>query len=637
MTSPRTDSVDDAALDDALSRARIPALLGVLVQLTGDERWLTDRYRPARSRGYETPRDGRLDPVVQGEVRAAAAAALRAYYAGTAPVISAPDDALVHRIMNTLVGEDVPDDVAPLVAEQSGFARHPVPDVRAAVAARTSGFSVAVIGAGVSGLLALDRLRAAGVPCTVFEKNDGVGGTWWENSYPGVRVDIPSDFYSVSYAPHNWPENFTRQPELKEYLGAFARDRDLLADVRLSTEVAGMRWDEDAAEWVLTIIDEAGTREHRANAVISAVGIHNRPQIPAFPGRELFRGPVVHSAQWQDDLDLTGKRVAVLGSGATSMQLVCAIADDVAELTVLQRTPQWVLPHSEYFGRPEEADAWLCDNVPFYRHWWRAQLYWLYTDRLYPLQVVDADWDRSTGSVSGTNQAFRSLLLGYLHAQLADRPDLIPLVTPDYPVMGKRLLIDNGWFRTLQQPHVELVRAGIAEFTTDGIITTDGRRVDVDVVVLCTGFEQQRMLAPMTVVGRATDQWDPEDARAYLGVTTPGFPNMFAMFGPNANPPGGSYFTIGEAQAHYIVDLITDLVAQDLAWIEVRPEVCEQYNVELDAANARMAYGVEGVKNYYRNAAGRVVTNSPWRVPEYWRRLHDGDRAAFVVGEADAS
>jgi 4-hydroxyacetophenone monooxygenase len=633
--------IDETQLEQALSRARIPLLLAVLTQLTGDTKWLGERYRPARSKGYETPRSGKLAEEVQAEVRSAALEAIRDFAAGVAPAVPQPESDLLHRLMCTVVGEDVPEDVVPLIADQSGFARHPVPDVRADLAVRTNEWSVAIIGAGVSGLLAADRLDQAGIPYVVFEKNDSVGGTWLENRYPGVRVDIPSDLYSISYAPRNWSENFSQQPDLHDYLVDFAQARKLDRDIRLRTVVESLDWDDEESVWNLTIVGEDGNRrQHRANAVISAVGIHNRPHIPSFRGREHFAGTVVHSAQWPEELSLAGKRVAVLGSGATAMQVVCRIADEAEHLTVLQRTPQWIMPHSEYFGRPEEADRWLMQHVPFYRNWRRAQLYWLYTDRLYPLQVVDQDWDPSGGAVSKANNAFRRALLAYMESELEDRPDLLPLVTPDYPVMGKRLLIDNGWYRTLKRPDVRLHRAGIEEFTEDGIVITGGEEIEVDVVVLCTGFEQQKMLAPMRVAGRDSHRidvdWQADDARAYLGITTPGYPNLFYMFGPNANPPGGSYFTIAEAQSHYIVDLMARMIQDDLAWLECRQDVFEQYNEKLDEANAQMAYGISGVKNYYRNAAGRVITNSPWRVPEYWSYMHDPDLSDFTVGRADA-
>ncbi|MTD14185.1 NAD(P)-binding protein [Nakamurella sp. YIM 132087] len=635
MIPPDTD-LDRDRLVEAIGAAHLPVLVPLLYQLTGDERWLGEAYRPAKIRGFDLQVDGGFSDDVQAEIRQAVVDAVAAWHAGRPAAVPRPTDDVLTTLMSTSLGERVPASVAPIVAEQSGFAPYVPQDVSGLLAASGRDFSVVIVGAGVSGLLAAINCARAGIPFTVLEKNSEVGGTWWENRYPGVRVDIPSDLYSVSYAPGPWSEMFARQPEIARYFTDLADSFGIREHIRFGVEARRAIWDQEAGTWKVVVAGADGReQEVTGTALVTAVGLHNRPKIPDLPGRDEFRGRVVHSAQWPDDLDLRGRKVAVLGSGATAMQLVCAIADETAQLTVLQRTPQWVSPHPDYFSATGPHHQWLFDHVPFYRSWYRFRLFWVYSERLYGLQAVDPEWSDDGRSVNALNQYFRSALTSYLTAQLRGRGDLIEATLPDFPVMGKRLLLDNGWFSTIRRDDVELLRTGIAELTATEVVTTDGDRREIDTLVLCTGFAQQRFLFPMELTGRdghsLREEWHDDDGRAYLGITSPGFPNLFHLFGPNTNPPGGSFITVAEAQARYISELLVTMVRDDLASVECREEPFRAYNLALDEANTKMVYGIDGVQNYYRNAAGRVVTNSPWPVPEYWRMTHRPDLADFDV------
>ncbi|WP_220186822.1 flavin-containing monooxygenase [Pseudonocardia pini] len=633
-------TIPDPALDAQRLRAaveqagNIPTLLSVLHQLTGEDRWVSEDYRPARTKGFEELNDGGLDPERQAVVREAAVAAVLAWHRGTPAAVPDPSDEVMARLMSTTMGERVDPAYAPLVAEQAGIRPYVPEDVSSRLADSGREFPVVVVGAGVSGLLAAIDLRRAGIPFTVLEKNSEVGGTWWENRYPGARVDIPSNLYSVSFAPHNWSEHFSRRDEISAYFADLADRFDVRRSIRFGVEVQSAEWDEAAQRWQVSTVDGSGTRATlHAAAVVTAVGLHNRPRIPELSGREDFAGEVFHSAQWPDGVDLAGKRVAVVGAGASAMQVVSAVVDEVAELTVLQRAPQWVAPN-EYYFRPVPPDQhWLFDHVPYYRGWYRFRLYWLYTERLYPAQVVDPGWDRGRNSVNGLSDAFRKLFTGYLRMQLDGREDLVEKSLPDYPVLGKRLLLDNGWFAALRKPHVQLLTEGLAGYTPKGIVTSAGTEVEVDVVILCTGFHQQRFLAPLEITGREgrelRREWADEDGRAHLGITAPGFPNLFFLYGPNTNPPGGSWITIAEAQAKYVTETLVGMVRAGVGAVEVRQEPFEAYNRELDEANAQMVYGIDGVDNYYRNATGRVVTNAPWPVLRYWTMTAAPDPADF--------
>lgn len=631
------EGFDADAARTALRTASIPCLLPVLYQLTGEARWLGEDYRIAPTPGFGETADGGFDEQRQTEVRSAAYTAVMRWAQGVEPAVPAPSSAELTRLMSSCLGEQVPEKYTPMIAEQLGFR----PFVPAAVGPRANerGFRVLVIGAGVSGLAAARALAAAGVPYTVLEKNQEVGGTWWENRYPGARVDVPSNLYSYSFAPKAWSEYFSRRDEISDYLVSVSHEAGVRDSIRFGREATHARWDAEHEEWVVTVIDGEGhTDELRANVMITAVGLHNRPMIPDLPGLKDFAGTVVHSAQWDRELQPAGRKVGLIGSGASAMQIVPAIADEVESLTVFQRTPHWIMPNEQYFQAVPEPINWLLDNLPFYRQWYRFRLYWLYTERMYPALLVDPDWDRSNNSVNRFSEALRRFYTGYLTEELGDREDLVRKCTPDFPVFGKRILLDNGWYRALRRPHVDLVTEPIAAVDATAIRTEDGGVHEVDTVVLCTGFQQQRFLFPMEIQGAGgrslRDEWNDDDARAYLGLTTPGYPNLFYLFGPNTNPPGGSWITIAEAQVRYVVSLITRMVEDGIGSVECSAQSYDRYNTELDDLNSRMVFGLDGVDSYYRNSGGRVVTNTPWTVLQYWSMTREPDLADYTVTPA---
>lgn len=626
-------SLDPHRLRAAIAQGNIPSLLPVLYQLTGDQRWLHEPYFPQRTKGFEELNTGGLPDEIQAEIRAAAVDAVLAWANGTPAAVPTPSDDALVAAMTACMGEQIPAEYVPMVAEHLGFAPYIPPEV--GEQAREHEFSVVIIGAGVSGLTAAIALRRAGIPFTVLEKNDEVGGTWWENRYPGARVDIPSNLYSLSFAPANWSEHFGQRDEIAGYFQGIASSFDLRTSIKFQHEVVSARWDEHDQHWTLEVTAPGGQREEvTANALITAVGLHNRPKIPDFPGLDRFHGDVFHSARWPDQARVDGKRVGVVGAGASSMQVVTAIARRVEALTVLQRSPQWVAPNEYYFASMPEHTNWLFDHVPYYRGWYRFRLYWLYTERLYAPQLLDPEWQKP-GSINGLSDAFRKLFTGYLRQQLEGHDDLQRKALPDYPPLGKRLLLDNGWFSALKKPHVELLTEEIEQVTETGIVTTAGQRRELDTLVLCTGFHQQRFLYPLDVRGRdgrtLREDWHDDDGRAYLGITTPGYPNLFFLYGPNSNPPGGSYITVAEAQVRYIVETLTRMVREGIGSVECRQEPFEKYNKELDEGNARMVYAQDGVHNYYRNNEGRVVTNFPWPVVQYWSMTRSPNFSDFTV------
>ncbi|PXW30007.1 UNVERIFIED_CONTAM: 4-hydroxyacetophenone monooxygenase [Williamsia faeni] len=632
-TAP-ADGIDPARLGQAVTAANIPTLIAVLYQLTGDDRWLSERYQPTRSRGMDDNATGGLSDEVQGEIRAATVDAVIAWADGQAPALPSLDSRELMEVMEFTMGEPVPHEFGPMMAEVMGFDETPAPHPAREV---PPDFSVIVIGAGIGGMLASVRLTEAGIEHVVLEKNSNVGGSWWENTYPGAGVDTPSYLYSFSFFRHPWSTHFGKRDEVQEYLENFAAAYDLRPNIRFGTEVSDVVYDDATQRWNITARDGDNTLiSLSSNAVISAVGLLNRPKMPPVPGLDSFSGDLFHSAQWPSGIDLHGKRVAIVGAGASAMQIGPAIAGSTASLTIFQRSPQWIAPNDVYFSQVGDDVHWLMDHVPYYHEWYRVRLSWIFNDKVHPTLTVDPEWTEPKLSINATNHGHRAFYTRYLSDELEGRPDLIEKCLPDYPPFGKRMLLDNGWYRMLKRPGVELITEGVTEITETGLTDSAGREHEFDVIIMATGFHTDRLLYPMDVVGRSgattREVWGEHDARAYLGITVPDFPNLFIMTGPNtALGHGGSFITMLECQIRYIMDALSQMVDKDLGAIEPRRDVYDNYNKSVDDAHASMVWTHPGMSNWYRNADGRVVAVLPWRIIDYWTMTRHADLSDYLT------
>ncbi len=500
---------------------------------------------------------------------------------------------------------------------------------------------VLVIGAGMSGLLTGIRLSQAGVSYEIVDKNADVGGTWFENTYPGCRVDSSNHIYSYSFEPnHHWPQHFSTQPVLLEYFRGVADRYDLRGKIAFETEVETLDWDEPRALWKVTVRNKSGVRRViEANAVVTAVGQLNRPRMPDIKGRDRFAGPAFHSARWRHDVDLTGKRVAVIGTGASAYQFVPEIAGKVGSLTIFQRTPPWGFPVPHYHEDVPDGMNWLMEHVPYYDKWYRFWMFWMVTDGLLPMVEADPGWNGPPTAVSAANLEFREMIAGAIAAQAPNRPDLVEKVVPTYPVGGKRSLLDNGvWMAALQRDSVSLVTDAISEITETGIVTADGTARDFDVIIYGTGFHASKFLEPMKIRGRGGADlhatWDG-DPRAYLGMTTPGFPNLFMIYGPNTNiVVNGSIIFFSECSVRYIVGCLKLLAETGARSMEPKREVHDAFNTRVDAANALMAWGAPQVSSWYKNEKGRVTQNWPFALVDYWRATLAPNPGDFVIEKA---
>ena len=633
MTASGPDrSTDRDRFAVALESAHLPTVLMALVQLTGDRGWLADRYRARRSRGLDDDTTGGLAPEVQAEVRAAALEAILAWRAGTPVAIPDPPEELVVDMLGSSTGERVPPEYGPMFAEILAGA---APRTSGSVAAPPTGTRALIVGAGFSGLAAAIRLRELGIEVAIVERRDDVGGTWLDNRYPGAGVDVPSHLYSYSFASYDWSHYFARRDEIHDYIRRVADDFGLRRHIRFGTAVLRARYDADRQSWRVTTLDPDGaTSETEVDFLISAVGAFSSPITPAIPGLEGFEGPCVHTAGWPDGLDLTGLRVGVVGNGASAMQVVPAIAPSVRELTVFQRSPQWVQPLGAMKDPIPEPERFLLREVDLYARWYRVRWAWVFHDKLHPSFQKDPEWPHPERSLNAINDGHRAYFTDYITGQLAQRPELVEPLLPTYPPFGKRMLLDWGWYETLLRPNVELVTSGIEAAGPEGVRTADGAHHDLDAIVLATGFDVVRFISSFEVVGRSgmtlREAWDDDDGRAYLGLAVPDFPNFFCLYGPNTQPGhGGSLIHTVEAQIDYIADLLARMAAQGVRTAECRRDVFDEYNKRVDEAHEAMIWTHRGMTTYYRNSRGRVVVNMPFRNLEYWRMTRHADLEDF--------
>jgi 4-hydroxyacetophenone monooxygenase len=626
---------DERRWQSAVEGANVPTLLAVLVHLTGDLRWLDPRYAPSRAQGLSDNDTGGLPESVQAEIRKAAAMAMAAWSQGQPPLLDDRDPVVLVRILRFVLGEPIPDGYGEMMAfELHSGAAH---KASAAVPFSKLPLRAIVIGAGMSGLCASVELAKAGIDHVVLERNDSVGGTWLENRYPGCGVDVPSHLYSYSFAPNDWTMYFALRDEIHNYFERFADDFGVRPRIRFGTSVEKAVWDGDVQEWTVETIDSDGHRAVlRANVVISAVGAFNKPRIPAVPGLADFAGPSVHTAQWPaDGVDLDGRRVAVIGNGASAMQIVPAIAERVAELNVFQRSAHWTAPFEKFRVNVPDEIQFLLREMPLYRLWYRIRLSWAFNDRSYDALQKDPTWPHPERSLNPINEGHRRALTRYIEDEIGDRTDLLPHVVPDYPPFGKRMLLDNGWYRTLRQTNVHLIHDPVASVGVDFVVTAAGEKVPADVLIWATGFDVVHFLAPMEIRGiggrSLHEVWEGDDARAYLGTAVPGFPNFFCLYGPNTQfGHGGSLVFVVERQMHYVRSILESMVRAGAGSAEVRVDVHNAYNERIDRAHEAMVWTHQGMDTYYRNSKGRVVVNNPFRIVDVWRDTEAAKADDFI-------
>lgn len=620
----------DLAADENLLREMlrdadsVPQML-VHAQLTGDES-LLHKAVPFIEGGWS--HTAKIPNELRLEIREALIKAVKAVAAGrTSEPGLTPET--VSRLLGYGVNGLIPDDYGQMFMEEAApwlgrmrsapWRRQPSSGTLAAV-------HILVVGAGASGLCMGAMLKKAGIPFTIIERNDEVGGAWYENGYPGAGVDIPNHVYSFSFEPKpDWSRVFGLRDELLSYLKSISEKYGLREHIRFSSEVVEAVYNEDTSQWQVTVRNGSGGLETLSACVfVPSVGSLNRPALPKVEGLDTFSGPLFHTARWDRSVDLRSKRVALVGTGASSVQVGPAIAPLVEKLIIFQRSPGWVGLNGSYGTVFSPGMRWANAKIPYYYMWCRFLLFWASGDVNHALVQRDPDWDRPDLSLNARNHAVRENMIRYIAAELEGRPDLLAKVIPSYPPWGKRMLRDNSWYKTLRRDNVELVALGISRVEPHAIFDSEGRRHPVDVIILATGFKATEVLAPMRIVGRTgrtlNDVWSAEGSRAYLGMTVPEYPNLFILGGPNTGlSHGGGLFFYIELQVRYVMQCLREMVERNATSMEVRSVLHDEYNRRVDEAHARMVWTHPGVSNWYKNQSGRIVNLAPWRIVDFWK------------------
>jgi cation diffusion facilitator CzcD-associated flavoprotein CzcO len=482
-----------------------------------------------------------------------------------------------------------------------------------------------IVGAGFGGIAAAIELRTHGITdVAILEKAPDLGGTWFYNSYPGAACDVPSHLYSFSYAQRrDWSRLCSPQEEIHAYLRDVARTHEVDRLVRTNTAVTACTWDQERCRW---IVETAQGETYSAGALILATGQLHQPARPRVQGADTFAGHSFHSAEWDHSYPLAGKRVAVIGTGASAVQLIPEIAPEVERLTVFQRSGNWFMPRkNRTYPALLRAAIQLIPGVQELRRKFVFQ----YTESL----TLAIRHPRTIGRAVGARSA------SFMRSQLKD-PRLLEKAWPDYTFGCKRILFSSHYLAALERANVELVTDAIARVAPTGILTTDGTEHDLDCVIWATGFQTNDFMFPMRITG--VDGLDLEDywsggAHAHLGMCVPGFPSMFVLYGPNTNTSGGSILVYLEAQAAYIRQALQHVRARDADAIEVRPEVEAASDRALQARFAGTAW-LE-CDSWYRNEGGRIVANWPGYMREYLdqTRQLDAGEYSFVASTKPAT
>ncbi|KUI39917.1 cyclohexanone monooxygenase [Mycobacterium sp. GA-1199] len=475
--------------------------------------------------------------------------------------------------------------------------------MRANVTGPKAGVSVGIIGAGPGGLALGIFLRKSGFrEFTIFDREDGVGGTWRINTYPGLACDVKSHLYSYSFDLNpDWSRLWSGQEEILEYFERCARRHELAPHLRLSTEITSARWSGDG--WELT--SASGERFH-FDVVVSAVGLFTRPVMPELVEEEPFTGTVMHTGRWDHRVDLSGKRVAVLGTGSTAAQLVPEVAKVAERVYSVQRSPTWILPKPD--RAYTEREKWMFRHIPLAKKIYRTRL-WLRSES--NISVIENGSDKT--------QEFKGIALKMLEATIPD-DELRDKLTPDHPLGCKRLVFATDYLQALTQPHVEVVASPARALRARSLVTEDGTELDVDVVLCATGYAAADYLGQIDVVGEGgvtlRETWS-DGAYAHLGMAVPRFPNFFMLYGPNTNVGSNSVIFMLEAQAHYIVRALKHLRRRGKSYIEVKPQTMAAFLAKIDRWMEGTVW-LTRCSNYFRAANGRVVTQWPRSARAFW-------------------
>ena len=615
---------NDETIEDAVTHADPMVMRALLYQLTGDPELVSMALGKAMA-GYSEI----TVPATAADLamlRRKAVEFLKAYRdAGAGEISPGPKDRLPTSL-SLVDGVPVADDALAMVLEELAldpWARslrwQEEPDKE-----RLQNFKVILIGSGMGGLNAALQLKRAGIPYTMIEKNAGVGGTWHENRYPGARVDTPSRSYTHLFGvDYIQPNPYCTQDFNEGYFNWVADTYGLRENAMFNTEVHSMTWDEETATWDVTVLGPDGEQHLQANAVMTAVGFLNRPSMPDIEGIDEFEGQSWHTARWPEDSQWRGKRIAVIGTGASGYQMIPEIVVDAGHVTIFQRSPSWLVEVRGYRQPFPPQATWLDRNFPYYTNFLRFR--YTYGPDFHKINTIDPDFAHPD-ACSPTNKLARDACIDFLERKLGD-PELVKAMTPNYPLWAARpVRADPEWsiLDAIKRDDVTLVTSGIKRINQTGIEGVDGRQHDVDVIIYATGFRANDYLFPMKITGRdgktIEQLWAEGGARAYAGCMMPGFPNLFSVYGPNTN----GALTIAafhEMIVVFALQCMEKLILTGQRSVDVKEEAYWRYNDELDARNRQKVWSDPRTHNYYWSKHGRSTVQNPFNGPEMWALL----------------
>lgn len=535
-------------------------------------------------------------------------------------------------------GEDLSDAMVQLGYEELAFEDFPraVSWTKQPPPERLSLWRVVVIGAGINGISTAISLQRLGIDYTVIDRQSDIGGTWYQNTYPEARVDTLG--YSFQYKfekGYRWKDSYPSAPELRNYLAYVAHKHDVAKNIRFEREVIAAKWDDASSKWDITLKTPDGSTEQiSANAIISAGGLFATANLPDIPGIRDYKGKMNHTTEWDHSFDWEHKKIAVIGNGSSGAQLIPGLARKAGRLAIYQRTPQWIAPYEGYRSEVPRHLSWIIEEMPYYANWFGYSNF-MRGMQLPPLQVDDPGWRAQGGKVNKRNDFMRDGLSTYIKTKVNNDPDLVKKLTPNSAPLVRRLVVDNGYYDAIMRDDVDLVTEGIEKFTPTGIRTNDGIERPFDLVVLACGFKPTEYLFPCSYEGRngvtLDETWKKDGARSYLGLTIPGYPNLFTLYGPNHQPRGGpSLHSWSEIWGRYAVAAIVSMVENGTSSMEVKQDVYDAYNKDLDVATSKLIWEAEG-RGYFVNKHGRQAVNMPWTADQYHPYVMKPDLADFHV------
>lgn len=620
----------------------VVALLS-LVHLTGD-RSLLHRYGPALDGTQQQLREAfaavggdaehrEADPVIVAQIRERLLDRLRR---DPRPILTRVDPALFRDMARLALGIDMPERSLGPAYQYAGFTTDT--RIRVPKLAPSADFKVLVVGAGMMGINAAIKLQQAGFDYTVVEAMDDVGGTWLVSTYPGAAVDTPSILYSYSFDPNpSWTRYYPNGPEFLTYLKDVVDRHDLRSRIHFNTRVHGAKWDEARRLWTVESTHNGQSRSYAANVLVIAVGPNNRAKFPDVQNLDAFEGPVLHTAEWDNGVDLAGKHVVQIGVGCSGVQLATAIADQVGQLDIVMRQPEYIIPNAQARAVVDPLDRKAQETIPFVAQWRRLQGLASQLQDMKGMMTIDPEWRAKSGRVSALNDAITDASLNFLKSKFPGDADMVARLTPDYPLFAKRPILDCGYYDTLKKPNVNLIEGALASCEKDAVVLADGTRIVCDVLLLATGYHLE-FCTQFDISGRngktLRDCFTPTPY-AYEGQMVPDFPNLFITGGPNSFLVA-NHAVVSEQQVHWMIELLQAMVDENLAAIDVREDACANYNKGIEESLELTCWVNKGsAHGYYRHASGKVVLAIGRHNSEIWHDSREPKLEHFTQTTSD--